>query len=176
VDDAGKDRAVQVRPRSGADLAACERIAREVHRSDGYPRFMPDDDYQGFLVSPDALGAWVAVAADDVVGHVALHRRTIEAAMQLAAGSIGCRAEELAVVARLFVASDARGGGVGRTLLRRAANDARTRGRWPVLDVSVELAPAVALYEAEGWVRLGTVAFDAAGTSFAEYVYVAPPG
>ncbi|WP_246193469.1 GNAT family N-acetyltransferase [Pseudoxanthomonas suwonensis] len=54
----------------------------------------------------------------------------------------------------LFVAPDARGRGVGRALLRRAAGDARARGALRLeLQTTVDNAAAQALYASEGWVR-----------------------
>src|SRR5262245_49679054 len=78
-----------LRPRSEVDLAACEAIAREVHALDGYPPYMPDDDFHGFLVAHDVHGAWVAVIEDRVVGHFALHRRSTRAVMRLATSATG---------------------------------------------------------------------------------------
>jgi len=165
-----------LRPRSEVDLAACEAIAREVHALDGYPPYMPDDDFRGFLVARDAFGAWVALLEGAVVGHVALHRRSTRAVMALAASAVGVSETQLAVVARLFVGPGARGSGVGRPLLDHARDEARARGLVPILDVWTELGSAIALYESAGWERLGTVTFEApAGRRFDEDVYVAPP-
>lgn len=54
----------------------------------------------------------------------------------------------------LFVAPAARGRGVGRALLSRAAGDARARGAVRlVLSTAVDNLPAQSLYAAEGWQR-----------------------
>ncbi|KAF1687700.1 GNAT family N-acetyltransferase [Pseudoxanthomonas broegbernensis] len=54
----------------------------------------------------------------------------------------------------LFVAAPARGRGVARALLRKAAADARGRGAVKlVLSTAVDNRPAQALYAAEGWER-----------------------
>ncbi|MCR6684831.1 GNAT family N-acetyltransferase [Pseudoxanthomonas sp.] len=54
----------------------------------------------------------------------------------------------------LFVAPAARGRGVARALLRRAADDARSRGAVKlVLSTAVDNLPAQSLYAAEGWER-----------------------
>lgn len=54
----------------------------------------------------------------------------------------------------LFVAGAARGRGVARALIRRAADDARSRGAVRlVLSTAVDNMPAQSLYVAEGWVR-----------------------
>lgn len=54
----------------------------------------------------------------------------------------------------LFVATAARGRGVARALIRRAADDARSRGAVRlVLSTAIDNMPAQSLYAAEGWVR-----------------------
>ena len=54
----------------------------------------------------------------------------------------------------LFVAEAARGRGVARVLLRRAADDARARGAVGlVLSTALDNQPAQSLYASEGWVR-----------------------
>ena len=74
--------------------------------------------------------------------------------------------ERLALVARLFVAPEVRGFGLGRMLWRhavaqaaergrRAVAQAAERGRRAVLDAGQTLLSAVALYDAEGWERIG---------------------
>src|SRR5262245_29264225 len=135
---------------------------------------MPDDDFRGFLVARDALGAWVAVIEDRVVGHVALHRRSTRAVMRLATSATGVKSDGLGVVARLFTAPSERGMGLGRALLDHATEEARARGMVPILDVWTELGPAIALYESAAWERLGTVTLDAPdGMRVDEHVDVA---
>ena len=54
----------------------------------------------------------------------------------------------------LFVGQAARGVGVARALLRRAADDARSRGAVKlVLSTALDNAPAQSLYASEGWER-----------------------
>ena len=54
----------------------------------------------------------------------------------------------------LFVAGAARGRGVARALLRRAGDDARSRGAVKlVLSTALDNLPAQSLYASEGWVR-----------------------
>ena len=54
----------------------------------------------------------------------------------------------------LFVAAQARGLGVARSLLRHAATDARARGSVQLLlSTALDNAPAQSLYASEGWQR-----------------------
>jgi GNAT superfamily N-acetyltransferase len=57
----------------------------------------------------------------------------------------------------MFCAVDRRRKGVGRLLLGAATDAALSRGLVPILDVWAELRPAIAMYTAAGWERLGTV-------------------
>jgi GNAT superfamily N-acetyltransferase len=166
--------AVVVRPRSETDLAACEAIAREVHRRDGYPPYLPESDFRRFLAGEDHLGAWVAEDAGAVVGHVALHRRSSGAVMSRASETLGTDGESIAVVARLLVHPDRRRQGVGRLLLGEATAEATRLGLQPILDVATKFAGAIALYESLGWARLGTVVVHLGDLQLEEYVYSAP--
>jgi GNAT superfamily N-acetyltransferase len=153
------------------------RINRTVvHASDGYPAFIPDDDeLLRFIASPDAVVAWVSERGSEIVGHVALHRRTTRSAMALAVSRLGVDHDALGVVARLLVAPGARRCGIGLSLLNTAAAEARRRDLVPILDVLPRYNSTVVLYEAAGWTRLGTVDFTfPGGTTIEEYVYCAP--
>jgi len=127
------------------------------------------------VVSADALAAWVAEQAGDIVGHVALHRRTIDPVLALAGQALQQPVERLGVVARLFVGLSARRSGTGRALLEMASADAVARGLWPILDVATNLHAAIGLYETCGWTRLGAVTVRFADSwSLDEYVYLGP--
>jgi GNAT superfamily N-acetyltransferase len=154
-------------------MDACVRLAEVVHERDGYPAYLATD-LRTFLSAPDALAAWVAEAEGQIIGHVALHGRTIPAAMSIATDALTCPADQLGVVARLLVCPDVRRRGVGRALLEVATQEARTLGRWPVLDVSDQFEPAVALYEHSGWVRAGQVHLELDGQAIEELVYLGP--
>lgn len=165
---------VHVRLRNQSDLATCIRIAEMVHRIDGYPKYLPTD-LQQFLASPDALSAWVAEENGDVVGHVALHQRSSDAVLALAAKALRQPADRLGVVARLLVAPEVRRKGIGRVLLATAAEEALRRGLWPILDVVTEHREAIRLYEKEGWIRAGQVtAKFGDGIELEEIVFLGP--
>lgn len=165
---------VTIRPRAERDLAECGSLLREVHEADGYPVHLPDDP-ESFVVVPDALGAWVALAAGAVVGHVLLRPAANPKMMALASETTGHPESRLAVVGRLFVAPAARRLGVGRALLARAASEARALGRQPVLDVVSKGTSAIALYEREGWTKAGTIEVTfSSGETVSELVFVGP--
>lgn len=168
---------VTVRARGEADLAPLEALAREVHRRDGYPPYLPGGDFRRFLAGEEPLGAWVAEESDTLVGHIALHRRSSEAVMSLAAEALGADAGSVAVVARLLVRPGRRRQGIGRLLLSEATGEAVRLGCHPILDVATRFNAAIALYEAAGWQRLGTVAVLLGDVELAEHVYSYPaPG
>lgn len=164
---------MRVRPRLGADIAACGELVRAVHEADGYPVRLPPDP-AGFLEVPDALDAWVAEDDAGLVGHVLLRRRSAGPVMQAALAATGLPADRLAVVARLLVAPRARRRGAGRALLATATARAHALGRRPVLDVVSEQRAAVALYGAEGWARVAAVTTRYGDLVFDEVVFVGP--
>jgi GNAT superfamily N-acetyltransferase len=167
---------MKVRGRTEEDLDACVEMARAVHQLDGYPVYLPTD-LRRFLASPDAYAAWVADGGGEVLGHVALHRRSTDAVMAKADEVLGLPATRIGVVARLLVAPTARRAGIGQALLDVATQEARSRGLSPVLDVGTELRGAIALYESCGWTRVGEVTSDIGdGLSVDEYVYLPPGG
>ena len=166
--------AVLLRPRKAGDLAACARLLRTVHHHDGYPVVLPEDELE-FLVVPDTLGAWVALDGLEIVGHVALHRRSNAPVMALAAAVTGGDPEAFGVVARLLVAPSARRRGIARALLERAAGAAVERHLRPMLDVVTEHRSAIALYDRCGWQCIGSVTVGfGGGLVVEELVYLAP--
>jgi ribosomal protein S18 acetylase RimI-like enzyme len=166
---------VVIRARADDDLDACAALARETHVVDGYPVFVRDDDFRGFVAPRSALAAFVGERAGEIVGHVALHPSTVPAVMALAQSSLGVEPDGLGVVARLIVAPAARRLGIARRLLETATAAAHERGLVPILDVVTRHDAAIALYEAVGWQCLGTVAFALPdGSMIDERVYRAP--
>ena len=163
-----------VRPRTDDDLDALERVAEAVQQLDGYPPYLPAG-LRSF-VAEDAVAAWVVEVDGQVAGHVALHRRSSRPVMALATEATGRPPERLGVVARLLVRPDLRRRGLGRALLSTAAGAATERGLWPVLDVGVRFAGAIALYERCGWSRAGRVTVAFGDFTFEEFVYLAPVG
>jgi len=166
--------AVQIRLRAEADLDSCVRVAEAVRGIDRYPAYLTGSLHD-FLASEDALAAWVAERDGEIVGHVALHRRSSDAVLALASACLGQPSDRLAVVARLFVAPAERGKGFGRSLLNVATQDALARGLWPILDTLAAHAASVRLYENCGWLRAGVVTTKLRdGVEFEEIVFLGP--
>ncbi|TYB54412.1 GNAT family N-acetyltransferase [Nonomuraea sp. PA05] len=134
-------------------MAACVEALAEVQAADRYPVHWPDDP--GAWLTPDGMtGAWLAVEAGVVLGHVAL-TRDLE-------------------VSRLFVTPAARGRGVAERLLGtvRAATPLPLK-----LEVSSEGPAAIRLYERSGWRRVGSSRagwLNAAGEPALLHHYVSP--
>ena len=90
-----------IRHRVAGDVPELEALAPTVHRLDGYPPYMPDDDFKGFVASDDVVGSWVAVVSKDLVGHVAIHNGSSPQFVGLAADVSGIPPSRCGVVARL---------------------------------------------------------------------------
>ena len=133
-------------------------VAKRVHESDGYPAYLPDNDFHRFLTRPTALAAWVVEIDGTVAGHVALNSESHPAAMAIVrdAGIGG----EVGVVARLLVDPEVRRRGLGARLLEQARAEAARQDRTPVLDVVASATAAIGLYRANGWQELGRCKFE----------------
>lgn len=165
---------VIIRNRSTSDGDALEAIALETHRLDGYPVYLPGD-LRSFIVNDDALGAWVAADANEVLGHIALHPSSAREVMDVALSATGVGEDRIAVVARLLVAPTARRRGTGRALLEKATQESTRLGRRAVLDVVEDHRAAIILYENCGWTRVGQVDWTLPGDlPLREFVYLAP--
>ncbi len=147
-------------------------MARAVHETDGYPLRIPPD-MRSFLVAPDELAAWVAEVDGEVAGHVSLRARCSPGATELASRSAGVGKDGLGVVSRLLVSPAARRRGVGRGLLATARTEAVSLGLVPMLEVVTWQRPAVSLYEALGWSRVGEAEIPMLdGSALDVFVYV----
>lgn len=163
-----------VRRKTASDEAQCVNLLLQVHQADGYPLYLPED-VPAFITPDYEVAAWVAECAGAVIGHVALHRAAVDPTLAAAQRATGLPAERLAVVSRLFTSPSVRRAGIGRTLLRFATQQAKQDGQRAVLDVGKTLRAPVALYEAEGWQRVGSLELDLGDRPPLDlWVYVSP--
>jgi GNAT superfamily N-acetyltransferase len=156
---AERSRPAHVRARTPEDLDACLQLVAEVHELDGYPSFIGEGGFVAFVAPDDALGAWVALDDEGLVGNVMLRPRSAPPSVEIAARALGVAPDGLGFVARLMVAPRARRRGVAQQLLDVAVEAACTRDLVPVLDVVTSDAAAIALYAATGWQLLGDASF-----------------
>nr|WP_175527234.1 GNAT family N-acetyltransferase [Blastococcus sp. DSM 46838] len=162
-----------MRQKRKADQEECLALLLDVHRTDGYPRYLPDD-LRGFLTPPYEAEAWVAEEHGAVVGHVALHDAAVDPTLKAAQRATGLPAERLAVLARLLVSPSARRRGLGARLLRHATAHARSAGQRAVLDVTQDAVSPMSLYESEGWSKVESLVLHFDDKSLLLWVYVSP--
>jgi GNAT superfamily N-acetyltransferase len=144
-----------VRERRSEDLAVLAEVLAEQQAATRYPvRWPLPIPVKDFLVRPGEERAWVAERDDRVVGHVAVH--TLDGPLrEHFVAAVGT--EELAVLAVLFVGSDAVGTGVGGRLHDTAVDWIVASGRQPVLDVVPVHDRALEVYRHRGWQVVGEV-------------------
>lgn len=122
--------------RTQQDLPACIRLLEVVHRLRRYPVTWPEDPQDWLCPQPTDV-AWVAVEADDVVGHVCLT-------------SPAHPGTDLALE-RLFVSPAHEERGVGRALLAQAVDWSRAQDRRLTLEVADNCERAIRVYTRLGW-------------------------
>jgi GNAT superfamily N-acetyltransferase len=165
---------VLIRSKTEVDQPECLDLLMQVHQSDGYPLYLPED-VPAFITPEYEVTAWVAEHDGRIVGHAALHRASVDLTLAAAQRATGLPAERLAVVSRLFTAPDLRRAGIGRALLRHATRQAALRGQRAVLDVGQTLTAPVALYESEGWERVDSLGLRVDESAVLDlWVYVSP--
>jgi ribosomal protein S18 acetylase RimI-like enzyme len=146
-----------MRERCAEDLPMCVELLRVVHERAGYPINWPADP-AAWLTPENALGCWVAVSEDRVVGHVVLT-------------AVDDRAE----VERLFVDPAATRQGIGRRLLEHCIDTATQLGRELSLEVVDNRGAAVHLYRRAGWLETGRTPIDWGGDHASELIRFAAP-
>ena len=167
---------VIVRPRLQPDMDACVSLLRELHEHDNYPLAWPADPY-AWLCGHRQVMAWVASRGDAICGHVALTiPRSGAAATRAWEKVLRVQQPGLLSVAQLFVSLQARGCGIGGRLLDTALAAARAKGAAPVLEVITLNRQAIALYQARGWRRIGSVHYDWLPHDEQSLLFIAPPG
>ena len=136
-----------MRRRGVEDLPGCVRALEAVHAANAYPMWWPADP-AGWLSPVGWTAAWVAEVAGVVVGHVCVVRGVED---PLVTSLTGAGPDQLGTVSRLFIAPEARGRGLGGSLLTAGSSYASALGLQLMLDVVDDAGPAVALYERAGW-------------------------
>lgn len=148
---------VRVRTREPADLSALEAALLAQQPETRYPFRDPlPVTVEDFLHARDAVRAWTAELAGQPVGHVchtgpASGFPGADLLNEVCARAHDCDTSELAWVSTLFVASEARGLGIGRRLMEVAVDDVLSGGRRPCLEVLPTHPAAISLYAATGW-------------------------
>ncbi|MEU5804763.1 GNAT family N-acetyltransferase [Streptomyces sp. NPDC047804] len=164
----------KVRRRETSDLAEAATVLAAVHESDGYP-VEGVEDPEGWLSPGGLLAAWVAELDGHVVGHVAINRpQPGEEVARLWREKSGADNSQFAVLARLFVSSEARKGSAGKHLMDAATAYARASGLRLVLEVLTKDAAAIRLYERLGWKRIGEAVHTFGGKQVDAICFVAP--
>lgn len=166
-----------VRPRRDGDLSALVGVLRRVHEQHGYPVNVPPDPAK-WLCGSRTRSSFVATGRHGrVIGQASRAAAEGDMALEVWTEALRCRAEELAVVKRLFVDPAASGLGAGRLLLEAVVADAHRLGLTPVLDVDATSERPRRMYERAGFRSVGVLEMTWAGlggTSLAE-CYVGPP-
>ncbi|MEE1749134.1 GNAT family N-acetyltransferase [Streptomyces sp. JV184] len=163
-----------VRPRKTHDLSEAATILTAVHELDGYP-VEGVEDPQAWLSPEGLLAAWVAELDGRVVGHVAINSpQPEEEPARLWREKSGEYDSHIGVLARLFVAREARKEAVGKRLMEAATAYARERQLRLVLEVLTKDAAAIRLYERLGWQRIGEALHTFGGKQVDAICFVAP--
>lgn len=173
---AGPARAVRIRARRAEDIGACIAVLARVHAVNGYPMHWPADP-PAWLTPHNVVAAWVAEDENSLLGHIALCDAVSDSAAHIWSAAYDLPAERIGVIAKLFVAPNTRGRGVGAALLAEARAEATTRTLCPALEVLGTDRDAIALYERMGWRRVTSVpapwAHTSEGLAILHY-YIAP--
>ncbi|MGV8910661.1 MAG: GNAT family N-acetyltransferase [Propionicimonas sp.] len=114
---------------------------------------------RAWLHTEHALGRWVALNHDRVVGHVQVTTAPPALLTQLA-GVLPEGGPVLAEVGKLFVALGAQHAGTGGMLLQHAVRFAHFLGMRPVLTVRPTSAAAILLSRRSDWVNTGLTTGD----------------
>lgn len=150
---------VRVRARQPSDLASCVLALKHVHDTMRYPLVWPADP-QAWLTHGTQVCAFVAEVDGIIRGHAAVTRPKPGEAASAWAAELGVAVDQLLCVSLLFVAPEAQGTGVGGRLLDTAEGEIRERGTSPAVEVISLNTSAIALYEAHGWRRIGSVGYS----------------
>ncbi|WP_462418280.1 N-acetyltransferase family protein [Kytococcus sp. Marseille-QA3725] len=145
-----------IRPRRDTDLPPLAVALLEQQEETGYPHQNPiPAPVESFLQRPAEVSAWVTEQDEQPVGHAAVLAVSDDPGeapfVDAWCEATGRTADELQVVAGLFVARPARGNGAGVMLLRHVTDQILEAGCVPCLDVLATHDRAIGLYRHLGW-------------------------
>jgi ribosomal protein S18 acetylase RimI-like enzyme len=144
-----------IRPRQDSDLEQTGQALVAVHSTDGYPVEGVADPV-AWLKPTGLLNAWVAELDGEIVGHVAVSEpQPGDDAVRLWMEQADDKADDIAVLGRLFVKRSARGRSIGEQLARAAVMEMATQKKRMVLDVMEKDQDAIRLYERLGLKKIG---------------------
>jgi GNAT superfamily N-acetyltransferase len=165
---------VEVRLRTSGDLNTIGKVLEQVYETSGYPvEGVPDPI--SFITPPNTLCAWTATISNRIVGHAMVTAAKSGDPTVIAWLKTGGRADQVAVLQRLFVDPSAKGNGIGKKLTVTATQWAASRSLRLTLLVLEKDRTAIRLYESLGWQRMGVTEYEnAEGEKFKSYTYVSP--
>jgi GNAT superfamily N-acetyltransferase len=164
---------VRVRTRQPSDLGSCVLALRRVHDTLRYPLVWPADP-EAWLTHGTQVCAFVAEVDRAIRGHVAVTRPKPGEAASAWAADLRVAVDQLLCVSLLFVDPEAQGCGAGSRLLDAAEGAIGERGAAPALEVISLNTRAIALYEARGWRRIGSVGYNWLPEPERSFLYVGP--
>ncbi|KAI8960221.1 acyl-CoA N-acyltransferase [Daldinia sp. FL1419] len=148
----------RIRLREEADLPGCALALEAVYAKNGYPVSGVGNAIE-FLRTDDT--AWVSENADgEITGHIALFKAGSSDVSVALWWQLHPEEEQpIAVLGRLFVHPDARGGGIANKLMQTALDEGRRRGQRLVMFALANVPDAIRMYHRLGWEHYGTTVF-----------------
>ncbi|KAI1212826.1 putative acetyltransferase [Annulohypoxylon truncatum] len=145
-----------IRLRTEGDIEACLRVLRTVYDTSGYPVEGVEDPAL-FFGKDEA--SWVAEVDNTIVGHVSLAKASPDNVAVVLWQQQHPEDIHTSVLGRLFVHPNNRKGGTASKLINTAVEEARRRGRRPVMFALVKDQDAIRLYRRLGWQRFGNTVY-----------------
>lgn len=156
--DTADPQAPEVRPWSAADDPELLQILEIQARAD--PEWPPDyargGDLAAWLGAPAALGRWVALLGDHIVGHVGIAPVREGPLNTLWRSALPSQTGALAEICRLVVDPRARRAGASGALTRKAVRAAIEMGFMPVANALADRQASLAMMIAVGWRTVGS--------------------
>lgn len=166
---------VTIRPRTENDIAECVSTLHLVYDDNGYPINGVDNAYQ-FLTGGAIKHAWVAELDGQIIGHITVSEATTSDVSVVLWRQIHPNDKgKLAVLGRLFVHPQGRGGGVAAGLINTALKHAKQTGERLILFSLIKDQAAIQLYEKLGWEQFGTTTFKYGNGEHMEAICFASP-